>query len=555
MKKNILAVLCLILLCAAVFGAAMTASAAGAAHMSISSSASTVYRGDSFTLTVSLSNNQPVSNGGVILSYDSSAFTFLGGSCNVSNAALAEVSAANGGGVFVLQTDAVVSGTVFTIRMQVKADAPFGSYSISGTPSLSIPCGISGTSVSVACKHSYGKAAPVDGGSHESVCSVCGGKNTAEHTWDEGTVTVKPTCKDTGVRKRTCTACGASREETVSVTDSHTYGSWSRKDSGHSRTCSLCGKTDTASHNWNSGKVLEAATCQKTGSRKRTCTDCGAEKTETVSLAAHSYGTAASLGDKGHKRNCTVCGKEDTEAHTFEEVWQQDAAGHFRSCTGCGYEKDRAAHVPGEKATETTDQLCTVCGRILKPKGAHVHSFSETWQRDEASHWHACSDCDDVEALASHAFDSPCDTACNVCQAQREPAHTEAESWSSDATGHWHSCETCKEKLAFAPHTPGPAATITEPQVCTACQFQLAPKVPHDHVFDGEGTRHSHFCICGEAYEVTAGDCDICAGFPWELLCIVEAVVFAGTLLGLFLWVRQRKKKSGKEPEDPQVDS
>ena len=187
MKRTIAILLCLFLI-----GTLALSVSAASAHMSLSSSAGTVYRGDTFTLTVTLSNDQPVSNGGIVLSYDSSAFELLGGSCSVSNATLAEVSAANGGGVFLLQNDAVVSGTIFTINMKVKSNAPFGSYSISGTPSLSIDCGISGTTVTVGCKHSFGKASKVDGNNHQSTCSICGQTVKEAHTWNSGTVTTMP---------------------------------------------------------------------------------------------------------------------------------------------------------------------------------------------------------------------------------------------------------------------------------------------------------------------------------------------------------------------------
>ena len=60
-------VLCLLLLGAAIGGGALSASAAGTAHMRISSSQATLYRGDVFTLTVSLTNENAVSNGGELL--------------------------------------------------------------------------------------------------------------------------------------------------------------------------------------------------------------------------------------------------------------------------------------------------------------------------------------------------------------------------------------------------------------------------------------------------------------------------------------------------------
>ena len=609
MKKIISIMLCLILVGMVFVGTVQPVQAAGSAHMSIRSSAGTLYRGDTFTLTVSLSNDQPVSNGGVILSYDSSVFEFLGGSCNVSNATLAEVSASRNGGVFVLQTDAVVSGTIFTINMRVKDSASFGSHSISGTPSLSVSCSLSGTSVTVACRHSYGSASRVDGSSHESACTICGQTKTeahtwnsgtvvkaatckdtgtkrltctgcgatkdetipvtndhkygswskvnntshshtctvcgkqesANHSWNSGTVTKAATCKDTGTRRLTCTGCGATKDETIPVTNNHKYGSWSKtSDSKHSRTCSVCAKKETVNHTWDSGVVTEKATCQQTGKRKLTCTGCKATKIETVPIADHAYGECTYVDDANHKRSCTVCGNVLTEAHAYGTEWKHDENWHFRRCAGCGNEAEQAAHTPGPKATETTDQVCTVCARILQPKGAHVHSFAEEWTTDETGHWHACADCNEKDSAAPHEFDDNCDDDCNICGMIRQPGHAPAENWSSDETGHWYACADCGEKVGFDPHTAGPEATIASAQLCTVCSFEMSPVLPHDHVFDAQGTRHSHACACGEVYEAEAADCAVCAPFPWWIVCIVEAVVFCGILGALYYWLKKR---------------
>ena len=542
MKKRIRILLCLVLLGMAFGRGALPVGAAGTAHMRISSSAATLYRGDIFTLTVSLTNESPVSNGGVLLSYDSNAFAFLDGSCHVSNAALAEVSAANGGGVFVLQTDAVVSGTIFTIRMQVKDNAPFGSYSISGTPSLSVSCGISGTGVTVACRHSFGGWTNTDGDNHESSCTVCGQKQTEAHTWDGGAVLKEANCKETGLKKLTCTGCGTVKEEAIPVSDSHTYGSWTQSgETEHSRSCTLCGKAENGAHNWNWGVVIQAATCQQTGILAQSCVDCGREITTAIPVAAHSYQGATGLNAAEHKLVCTVCGQETTEAHVFGEAPEHDESGHFYSCTICKYEKDRADHIPGPEATETEDQVCTLCGRVLKPRGAHEHDFAEAWITDDSGHWHSCSGCDDRDSLGSHIFDSDCDTQCNVCRFERLPAHKPASEWTSDATGHWHICAGCGEKLDAASHTPGEAATITAAQICTLCQFEIAPKLPHEHTFDGQGTLHRHSCACGETYEASAKDCAICAPFPWWILCVAEAALFGAVIIMLVLRMRRRR--------------
>lgn len=135
MKRIFMILLCVLLLCSM----ALPVFAAGSAKMSLSVSSKTLYRGDSFTITVKLTNDQAVGRGGIVLKYDSNVFEFVGGSCSVSGATLAEVSAGRNGGVFALAENRVVSGNIFTINMKVKSNAAFGTYSISGTASMDIP--------------------------------------------------------------------------------------------------------------------------------------------------------------------------------------------------------------------------------------------------------------------------------------------------------------------------------------------------------------------------------------------------------------------------------
>ena len=551
MKKTIAIFLCLLLMGTLAFSVS-----AASAHMSISSSSSTVYRGDTFTLTVSLSNNQPVSNGGIVLSYDSSAFELLSGSCNVSNATLAEVSAANGGGVFLLQEDAVVSGVIFTINMKVKNGAAFGSYTISGTPSLSIDCGISGTSVTVGCKHSFGKASNVDGNQHQSTCSICGEVKKEAHTWNNGTVTKAPTCKDTGTMKLTCTACAAEKTETVPVTDDHKYGDWdTRGGDGHSHKCSVCGKEETADHSWYLYEILEEATCQSNGRATIVCADCGDAAEQELEMTDHTYGAPINVTDTAHTHKCSVCGTQSTEDHVFGGEMEHDKQMHYYACEICGYKKDQAEHEPGPKATEETDQVCLVCDRILKPKGAHVHEYLEEWAYDGNNHWHDCVDCPARDAEMPHVFDNDCDDTCNVCGMTRQVTHLPIPMLESNETGHWYPCLICGEKQNFSAHTPGPAATVSTAQTCTECGFEIAPIVPHDHVYNTNGTLHAHKCACGQEYDADAETCSICAEahkqFPWWIVCILEALVFGGVIVYLILG---KKKTTPKHPASPETE-
>ena len=61
--------------------------------------------------------------------------------------------------------------------------------------------------------------------------------------------------------------------------------------------------------------------------------------------------------------------------------------------------------------------------------------------------------------------------------------HTYGDDYQSNATHHWKECNDpdCTDKTGSktseTKHTPGPAATETEPQTCTVCGYELAPKL------------------------------------------------------------------------------
>jgi len=544
MKKIIVTLLCLLLACSMI----VAVSATGSARMSLSSSASTLSRGDSFTITVSLANDQPVSNGGVVLSYDSSAFELTGGTSHVSNAILAEVSAANGGGVFMLQQDAVVSGTIFTINMKVKENAPFGSYSISGTASLNIACSLSGTSVSVVCNHNFGAATKVDDDTHESVCSVCGEKKSADHTWNAGQVTKAPTCKETGLKKAACTACGFEKEVTLDKTQDHTYGSATKVDeANHKSTCTVCGQEATIAHSWNTGTVTKQATCSQTGTRERTCTaaGCDAKKTETVAKTGnHSYGQWTTVDAQNHSRTCSVCSQKETKAHAFG-AWQHDEAGHYQTCESCKLKANQAQHTPGPAATETTDQLCTTCQRILVPRTSHVHNQTAHWIFNNEGHWHGCDGCALRTDYAVHQYDNDCDSECNICKGPREVLHDPQADWQSDGTGHWRVCKKCGEKTDFAAHTQ--ASTIGGGHVCTVCAYAVVSTPDnHTHAYDQGHTEHWHECACGQQYKTHPDTCDLCnrqEGYSvWLLVCIAEALIIVS--LAAYLFLRKGKQNN-----------
>ena len=114
----------------------------------------------------------------------------------------------------------------------------------------------------------------------------------AEHTFDEGTVTKEPTCKETGEKTYTCTVCGATKTEEIAKTDKHTY---------------------------DKGVVTKKATYTATGVKTYTCTVCGAKKTETIPVVKHTHkyvwkttAKATIYQPQKQKGTCSLCKKTTT---------------------------------------------------------------------------------------------------------------------------------------------------------------------------------------------------------------------------------------------------
>ncbi|MDO4941152.1 MAG: hypothetical protein Q4E33_05630, partial [Erysipelotrichaceae bacterium] len=91
------------------------------------------------------------------------------------------------------------------------------------------------------------------------------------------------TCSSSAVYYYECATCGAKCEETYEFGSpkGHSYDSWTEVDENtHSHKCTSCGHSETESHEWGEGKVVEKPTETETGITEYTCKKCGAKKTE-----------------------------------------------------------------------------------------------------------------------------------------------------------------------------------------------------------------------------------------------------------------------------------
>ena len=402
-----------------------------------------------------------------------------------------------------------------------------------------------------SCSHSYASWSSAGSGQHTRSCTKCGKKETASHTWNSGTVTKQPTCARQGENKQTCTACSATRTVSIPALTTHSYGSWVSSGSNqHTRSCTKCGKKETANHTWNSGTITKQPSCAGPGENKQTCTVCSGTRTISIpALTTHSYGAWEYMDDAQHIRSCQHCAKEETAAHSTAETLTMDENAHWYTCTDCSGRIQEEEH----SFDQACDSPCGICG-FLREDG---HRYSTDWETDSEQHWHPCEVCGTPSTESSHMYDNACDSICNTCGYDRQVNHTFSTDLLSDATGHWRVCVLCGIAAEIQPHEPGAAATEEYPQLCTACGCELAPKLIHNHNYKpvvNNALTHSMVCDCGAYFEdqqhtwnIAALQCSICGFDPkesWPTLILLCAVPVTALLFGLILLIHSLKRRS-----------
>jgi len=128
-------------------------------------------------------------------------------------------------------------------------------------------CGATKTEEIPLSEHKEVKDAAVEstctkaGKTEGSHCSVCGKilkeqKDTPlkDHTWDEGKITTASTCTKKGTKTFTCTVCGKTKNQEVSVV-AHKFTTWKTTTAAtalapakQTHKCSTCGKTETRNY-------------------------------------------------------------------------------------------------------------------------------------------------------------------------------------------------------------------------------------------------------------------------------------------------------------------
>ncbi len=186
-----------------------------------------------------------------------------------------------------------------------------------------------------------------DGYTGDTICARCRAvlisgetisKDTVPHAWDEGEVTLKPTCQSTGTVLYRCTvkSCGATKEETLKIDpDGHVFRVTVTEptctEGGYTtHSCTLCryGYTDNATDPLGHTYAIRITppTCTSGGITTYTCTRCKDSFTRNPTAPVDhvdnnrdgycDYGCGTYMGTPGGgetQSNC-VCGQYHTGA-------------------------------------------------------------------------------------------------------------------------------------------------------------------------------------------------------------------------------------------------
>lgn len=234
-----------------------------------------------------------------------------------------------------------------------------------------------------------------DNGDGTATCQREGCGKSHTHTLDEGEVTKKPSCEDTGVKTYHCKEadCNYTKTEDIAATG----------------------------HNWDDGKITTEASCDHTGVKTYTCKACGDTRTETIAMLEHTWDegqvtTKPTCTKKGIRTyTCKVCKAtktEDIEAtgHDYKVKDHKDATctedGYTTSvCKNCGDEKKETIKATGHQHTEvrgakkatcieegyTGDTYCTDCENMIST-GKKIEKTDHTWDNGVVSKDPTCTE-------------------------------------------------------------------------------------------------------------------------------------------------------------------
>ena len=186
--------------------------------------------------------------------------------------------------------------------------------------------------ITADCSHDYGDWESEDNNSHSRVCKLCNQKEFKAHNWDSGVIIKMPTKTQSGLRKFTCSDCGAQREIAVTYSELqgdtssnaeeagcvHKFTAWSKYDDEvHIRTCELCGKKEYQEHSCDNGVLVKEDSDSQAVRHMYTCLICGAKHYDKTAVSVGS-GDVSSTQSHTHTNYMSSPESPSAESHNHD---------------------------------------------------------------------------------------------------------------------------------------------------------------------------------------------------------------------------------------------
>ena len=529
-------------------------------------SATDIKMGDTFTITVSVSDYEPVKSGALSIEFDQSVLEIVSGEWLIG----AEIESfdperLNAVFMFFPNDPHDINGDIFRYTLRALSDATSaGDFDITITPQFrnendeNVAEGdTTTTKVNVSCtQHQYGELVPevpakcgVEGKKTYYECSVCHklfDENMAEVTADQLVIPALTHVAEEG---------------------------WHSDGDNHWKICinNGCGQViegTTAGHSFN-WVVDKPATEDETGIRHEECTVCGFTRNENTEIPkldhvhtgiTHHPAVAANCHQTGTIEYWT-CSSDKCAGKYYGDA---DCTTEITSITTSVDSNHHDGDTEIRNAVEATcgadgytgDTYCLGCnqkiadGTVIPATGAHVDADGN-WESDGTDHWHTC-ECGAIFDKAAHeGGEATCSAkaVCIVCEAEYgelDPdnhvnteirdavaATEESEGYTGDT---W--CLDCEKMIEEGTviskldhthamgKTEAKAATCEEDgnieyYTCSKCGKKYSDEAGTYELTDAEiivkatghsfGTdwesdadHHWHECICGEYADVAA---------------------------------------------------
>ena len=186
-------------------------------------------------------------------------------------------------------------------------------------------CAVCGAEYGDALGHDFTTSWTHDDNEHWKQCSRCDEKeDVSPHTWDNGTITIAPTCTKAGERTYTCTECGATKTEPIDATGHSWKSDWTSDATHHWHECANenCDVTDNAGKKGYAEHSGGKATCTQNAVCEFCKASYGSPDQNNHTDLKHIDAKAATAAEEGNIAYwyCDGCKKYFSDAAATKEI-------------------------------------------------------------------------------------------------------------------------------------------------------------------------------------------------------------------------------------------